>query len=386
MKSLLIPLIRSEILGCELDQNIIDACRGEDSLRGILALASSHDVANIAASSLSRAGLLDGGAAAGELEKQLMLSLYRYEQLRFTLSEVSRILCEAKISHIPLKGAVIRDYYPKPWMRTSCDIDVLIHRSDAEAAISALTSCGYIKQNDVTEHDFGLNSPGGVRLELHYTLAQDGALPSADKVLDCVWDNALPQKDGSYVMNMTNEMFVLYHVAHMAKHVVFGGCGIKPFIDLWLIINKMHYDKNVLSDLLLKADLHKFYLGAEALASVWFGGEEHTSLSENFEEFILSGGVYGDAENHAAVKAAKGQGRIKTFLGVAFLPRRKLEIIYPNLRRRPILTPFYQVKRWFRVFNKKRRRKIAGITSARNRVTEDMSNSAELLLSGLGLQ
>ncbi len=43
-----------------------------------------------------------------------------------------------EISYIPLKGSVIKDLYPEPWMRTSCDIDILVHEEDLESAIFAI--------------------------------------------------------------------------------------------------------------------------------------------------------------------------------------------------------------------------------------------------------
>ena len=33
---------------------------------------------------------------------------------------------KVQIPFLPLKGSVIRQYYPEPWMRTSCDIDILV--------------------------------------------------------------------------------------------------------------------------------------------------------------------------------------------------------------------------------------------------------------------
>ncbi|MBO4954226.1 MAG: nucleotidyltransferase family protein, partial [Clostridia bacterium] len=36
------------------------------------------------------------------------------------------------IDFMPLKGAVIRQYYPEPWMRTSCDIDIHVKKDRLE--------------------------------------------------------------------------------------------------------------------------------------------------------------------------------------------------------------------------------------------------------------
>lgn len=62
--------------------------------------------------------------------------------------EYNRI-CDAlesvEISFLPLKGSVLRQYYPEPWMRTSCDIDILVHENDLEKTTEYLVrDLGYI--------------------------------------------------------------------------------------------------------------------------------------------------------------------------------------------------------------------------------------------------
>ena len=46
--------------------------------------------------------------------------------------ECCNALEKAQIPFVPLKGSVIRKYYPEAWMRTSSDIDVLVHKEDVE--------------------------------------------------------------------------------------------------------------------------------------------------------------------------------------------------------------------------------------------------------------
>lgn len=84
----------------------------------------------------------------------------------------------------------------------------------------------------------------------------------------------------------------------------------------------------------------------------------------------MFGGVYGNTKNSAQIQAAKGSSKVKAFFRLMFLPRENLEVIYPNLKMHPYLFYLYQIKRWFRIFNKKRRNKIKYLTKTRNSVTQ----------------
>ena len=75
-----------------------------------------------------------------------------------------------------------------------------------------------------------------------------------------------------------------------------------------------------------------------------------------------------------------------TFCKLMFLSRTSLELVYPNLRKHPMLLPFYQIKRWFRIFNPQKRKRITDLTTARNSVTKNETDSVANLLERLELK
>ena len=382
--NILFALIRTEICGEALDDNIINSIDSK-TIASIYSLAKAHDLAHLAASALANHGKLGDDEISNKLQKQLMLAAHRYSRIKYDLQKASEALARAKIPFLPLKGSVIRQYYPEPWMRTSCDIDILIHREDTERAIGALESIGFVKQQDTTKHDHQLISSSGVHLELHYSLRQETSVRQADSILDAVWQECSPNEPESYCYEMSGEMFVFYHVVHMANHFVYGGCGIRPFVDLWLLRNKMPYDSVKLDKMFAETGLTSFYKSVIELCDVWMDGAEHSDTTAAMEEFILTGGVYGTVANSATVKSAKGQSKLRTFLKLAFLPRADLEIAYPKLKKYPILLPFYQVKRWFRIFDPKKRERVSTLTAARNSVSREQSDRVKSLLDDLEL-
>ena len=128
---------------------------------------------------------------------------------------------------------------------------------------------------------------------------------------------------------MTDEMFYFYHIAHMAKHFEEGGCGIRPFIDLWTLDNIKDVDHDKRDELLSQGNLLKFAEVARMLSRVWFENNEHTEITKKMERYILRGGIYGTNENRIAVQQQKRGGRLKYALSKIFIPYDNIKFHYP---------------------------------------------------------
>ena len=349
---IMFSLIRSEICGTALEESIKNKLSAK-VCKEIFALSNKHDVAHIVASALFKNELLGEEDISAAFKKVFMMAVYRDVQREYSLKQASSIFEDANVPHILLKGAILRKYYPQTWMRTSCDVDVLVKSEDIDCAINALCEAGYVRAQDASTHDYNLISPNKIHIELHYTLSQDGEFANADAILNDVWYNAFPTENSIYSYQLPAEQFILYHLVHMGRHLLHGGCGVRPFIDLWLLENKMPYNESKLKAILLNTGLVSLYDTASALGKVWLENKGHTEQTRLLEEYILFGGVYGNSRNSAKVQVANGISKIKSFLNLMFLSRENLEVLYPNLKKHPAMLPLYQIKRWFRIFNKK---------------------------------
>lgn len=314
-------------------------------------LSKAHDVAHLIGDALNKSGVFDNlpvDADENELatikkikekfDEQIFTAVYRYENINYELERLKEMLEEAKIPFIPLKGSVIRKYYPEPWMRTSCDIDILVHEKDLENAISVLVDKRGATLEEKGSHDVGLIL-NGVHIELHYSLIESDIVGKADIPLQNVWNYAQPVRE-TYQYALSDEMFYYYHIAHMAKHFIHGGCGIRPFIDLWLY-NRVNSDnKDKRHKLLSDGGLSKFAEEVDKLSAIWFDDEEHDATTQEMENFILQGGVYGTLEQHLAMSQNKKGGKFKHLLGRIFLSYKDMSIYYPSLKKCPILFLF----------------------------------------------
>lgn len=345
---ILFSLLRSAICGTRLSEDDVREYSPE-LLEDLLKVAKKHDVAHLLALGLKQNGLLSKDN--GNVENHIFKALYRYEQIRYEHENLCDALEKAEIAFIPLKGSIIREYYPEPWMRTSCDIDVLVHQKDLDRAVAYLTENLQYTLHGRATHDVSLFTPVGVHVELHFDLVEEGRANDAIEVLSAVWENVSLLDNKKYWYVMSDAYFYFYHIAHMAKHFESGGCGIRPFIDLWILDHMENVDQSSRDALLISGGLGKFTTVCRELSEVWLEAKEPNQLSIQMEDFLLNGGAYGSAYNRVALKQTKKGGRFGYILSRIFIPYAKLKRYYPVLDKHPWLMPIMQIRRWFMLLN-----------------------------------
>ena len=341
---ILFALLRSAICGTKLT----DAERAEfsaDQLQELLKISAKHDVIHLLVLGLKQNSLLPPEQAG--IEKYIFKAVYRYERLRVEYEKLCQALEEARIPFIPLKGSVLRAYYPEPWMRTSCDIDVLVRKEDLPATVVYLAENLHYAEKGRGTHDISMYSPSGVHVELHFDLIEEGLAQNAIAVLSSVWERVTPHAGSVYWHEMGDAYFYFYHIAHMAKHFEHGGCGIRPFLDLWILDRMENADLPARNALLATGGLLQFTEASRKLSGVWFGGETTDDLMQHMQDFLLHGGVYGSADNRVALQQKRSGGRFGYLLSRVFVPMARLKRYYPILEKHPWLMPVMQVRRWF---------------------------------------
>ncbi len=341
---ILFALIRSAICGTKLtkeEQNNYSP----DSLRDLLEISSRHDVEHLLACGLKQNELIPQDQ--NDIEGCIFNAVYRYEQIRFEYENLCAALEQAQIPFLPLKGSVIRKHYQEPWMRTSCDIDVLVHREDLEYAISYLVSNHNYVEKERATHDVSLVTQTGIHVEVHFDLVEEGRAQNAIDVLRSVWDNVTVRENSEYWYEMTDAYFYFYHIAHMAKHFESGGCGIRPYVDLWILDHMKDADLSARDTLLRQGGLLKFANLSRTLCEVWFDGKDPDEILLQMQDFLFRGGIYGSIENRVTLQQKNRGGRIGYIISRMFIPFEKLTRYYPVLEKYRWLMPIMQIRRWF---------------------------------------
>ena len=207
---ILFAVMRSALCGEKLTDD--ERCGfSKEMLLELMKISSKHDVAHLVAWGLKQNALVP--KANNEFEKIIFKAAYRYEKIKYEYDAACDALEKAQIPFLPLKGAVIRRYYPEAWMRTSCDIDILVHKEDINNAITCLTeTCGYIEKEHAT-HDVSLFSPTGIHVELHFDLVEEGRANNSANVLQSVWENSSLCESSEYCYEMSDAFFYFYQTS-----------------------------------------------------------------------------------------------------------------------------------------------------------------------------
>ena len=382
MAKILIALVRSAVKAEPLSEKIISQITPE-ILEKLYKLSNHLDVTQFASDTLYKNGLLSNETEVGEMFKAAQLSaLIRYTRLKLEQKRIYKIFSDENILFIPLKGDVVRKYYNEPYMRTSCDIDILVREEDLNRATKLLEEKLKYSADKKAYHDISLFSPDGVHLELHFNVLEH--LENIDTLLEKVWDYAVPSGNSSEYM-LTNEFLMFYLVAHAMYHFINGGCGIKPFVDIYVLKGKMLVDDDLLHKMCEECGILTFYQKCCDLIDVWFGNKEHDNVTLDMEKFVISGGTYGTLSNKLAVERTEVSNSMEYLLKRIFMKKSDLQIIYPQLKQYSALFPYYTVKRWAGLLNKSKQRRIFWELKTNSCITEKEISYASDLMAKLGL-
>lgn len=383
-ESILFSLLRIAI-GSETADNSLLAKLNEDTLKAVYVQAKRHDMAHLLAPALEKIGWCSDGNLAKILRQQNMQAVYRCARQQYEFEEVTHQLESANIPYVPLKGAFIRNCYPEPWMRTSTDVDILIRNEDLEEGRLLLTEKLGYKHEYTAFYNASLFSPSGMHLELHYMLADDGAEERVRQHLLQIWDHVSPSKENNLRYEIDEGWFYLYHIFHMTKHFLDGGCGIKPFLDIWIMKKKWCCTAQKHEALLERCGLLAAARAYERLSDVWFSGAPADDLSRRLALVVLDGGVHGTIGGNVLVRQVRKGGKLKSIWQKIFLPYDTMKEFYPILCKHKWLLPFIEILRWCKLILGKRLVRTVKILWHSITLPNAERDNAERLLRELGL-
>ncbi len=265
-------------------------------------------------------------------------------------NRVIQMLEEEKIPYILLKGSRMRDFYPDPMTRTSCDIDILFKGDEAVEKVihERMLDFGYEFVVDCGTTVNYLCKP--VEFEMHRYLFDDRL--EFKGFFDRVWDYSTAVKEGSCERHLTEEFFYVYMIAHMAKHFSRYGSGVRPVIDLYLYHKDPpeSFDLQKAESLLKDIGLYGFQQRLLALTRSWFETGELSEMDQKLTDYIMEAGIYGDSRIMSA-NTTKDPGkanrvRREKILFYLFPSKEVMTRLYPDMLKYPVLLPVAWVRRW----------------------------------------
>jgi hypothetical protein len=147
---------------------------------------------------------------------------------------------------IPLKGpALAETLYPKPVLRPSSDLDLLVRPETVLGVDGVLHRLGYRRLADDHSWDFDLawdratlyEGPAGVRVDLHWSLLSEPLYAWDEAEGRAVWERAVTVPlAGRGALGLCPEDLLLYLTAHLAAH--HGLAGLLWYWDLALLLGR----------------------------------------------------------------------------------------------------------------------------------------------------
>lgn len=250
-----------------------------------------------------------------------------------------------KVKVLPFKGYFIKQFYPKPEMRYSSDLDIICE--DLESSKKIIFELGYkLFSEDAHTVNF---TKGSLAVELHKKLFPE----RFNEHFLNPFDFSHKYSDFNYVYVMKDDYFYAHFIAHFAQHFATSGAGLRFITDIYLL------NKNLsISDysLIEKCGLSEFEKQMKELADCIFSGSEP---DEDILKFVLYSHTSGTAQRAEDIEVYR-EGRIGS-VGKAIFPSFDYIAKNYNIKRKSQL-PYFWAKRWVDVLSS-RKENVSSINS-----------------------
>ena len=257
------------------------------------------------------------------------------------------------IHYMPLKGMLLKSFFPQMHMRVMGDGDILIKMDQYDRIKTVMEQLGYEFQGE-TDHELIWQSTH-LRLELHKRLIPSYNYDYAAYYGDG-WQLGHPTPDNPCRFAMTDEDQMIYLFTHFAKHYRDGGIGIRHMLDLYLYRKaKPRMNEAYIAQQLKKLRLLAFYENILHTLAVWFDGKASDNVADLITDIVFGSGCFGTyssrvvaqgIRNKAKYKDSTEHAKLKTVGRLIFLPYEIMCEKYPVLHTAPVLLPVMWVVRW----------------------------------------
>lgn len=332
-------------------------------MEALLRLAKAHSVSAMVCMALEQTDAFQHAAETTRLKwmdaknkavrKNMLLDAERHQ--------LEKEFAEHGIWYMPLKGSILKDWYPKFGMREMADNDILFDASKRKEVKAIFQGRGYtVKGYNKGNHD-EYEKPPIYNFEMHVSLFP-GTYKKLTEQYENVKEHLLPVDGTAYQFAFTPEDFYVFVLAHAHKHYSYSGTGIRTLADIYIMNQKLGGTMNweYVDSELRGLGIFSYERESRELAQKLFGIAElptKANLSEAEQQMLayyLGASTYGTIENRTLNQMQKLQpdgGAItahtkrKYLLSRIFPGREWCKACAPTVYKYPVLLPFFWVWR-----------------------------------------
>lgn len=279
------------------------------------------------------------------------------------------------IWHLPLKGVILKDYYPAVGMRQMSDNDILFDYSFCDEVREYMESQGYEAVSvGVSNHDVYKKEPV-YNFELHSALYSELHQDGWAEYYENVKDRLVLNSGTSYGYHFTDEDFYVYITSHAYKHYVGSGTGLRTLLDFYVyLMAKPELDFAYIEKECEVLGIAEFEQRNRSLCRKVFDTDSYKGMETFMQQlsveekdmllYYFSSGVYGTVERGVENRVKKFQKKSGSKSKLRYLWSRlipDMEIMerhYPFFYKYKILLPVGWLYRVLKVLLDKGRRNL----------------------------
>lgn len=318
------------------------------NLSGVFAVAQRHSLTAAAAYAVESAGITDTrfeDAKNKAIRKNILLD-YERENV---LAELE----SAGIWYCPLKGSIIKEWYPEIGMREMADNDILCDSRKMAEIHSCMEDLGFKTKSFGKSHQDTYHKPPVCSFEMHSSLLEPRHGDVLYNYYRSIKSKLIKDDDKQYGYHFSNEDFYVYFIAHEYKHFAVCGTGLRSLVDTYIVLKHFDcaLDWRYINKELETLRLTDFEQKNRMLAVKLFSGEALTPDEKKLLNYHITSGTYGSVENRISngiTDDTSSVGKARYILKRLTLPEQMLKEFHPFYYRHKLLRPILYFKRLIR--------------------------------------
>jgi len=281
-------------------------------------------------------------------------------------AKILRFLEENQIWHLPMKGVVLKDLYPKLGMREMADNDILYDPARQTDVAAFMKANGYeAKSIGKSHHDTYYKAPI-YNFEMHTMMFAEVVDARFTAYYENIKERLLPVEGKQYACRMGDDDFYIHMTAHEYKHYSRGGTGLRSLLDRYVYLQKksesLHFA--YIRTECARLGIDSFEEESRILCEKVFAGQgvpELTEAEQEMLEYYLFSTTYGTMSQSIRHRMEKEYGKVDASAKIRYILRRafpKAEFYrayYPPAYKYRILIPFVWFHRIVKAVFRKRR-------------------------------
>lgn len=248
-----------------------------------------------------------------------------------------------KIWYMPLKGALLHNWYPKLGMRQMSDNDILCDGTKMADVRDIFLSFDYVCEHfGHGNHDIYFKKPV-LNFEMHSSLFNPQHIGNLNDYFKNVKKCLVKDENNEYGYHFRNEDFYIYITAHEYMHFTNFGTGVRSLVDSFVFLRKFKdaLDWNYLHNEFGKLGIADFEAKKRELALTIFNNQNLSDEQKKMLDYYIFSGTYGTLENSIEnrIQNIENGSRAKYLFHRLFPTMNQVKAFFPLFYRHKWLLP-----------------------------------------------